>query len=177
MAQVANVCRKRWACTRGTPAVRPRRRGSCLSPFGRSRHSATDILVRTWTAAALPARRFHLPPALAPIAMSCGLNGSTHHRVERVEAAREHKGGVPMVRTALTAEEQAEIWRRYRTGQSLRSISRTPGPSLDVVRRLIAATGGARAQIGEAQISDLSDRPTAPRGTSRQPPGAPNTSA
>ncbi len=47
-----------------------------------------------------------------------------------------------MVRTGLTAEEQAEIWRRYRTGQSLRSISRTLGRSLEALRRLIASTGG-----------------------------------
>ena len=30
--RVANVCRKRWAWTRGTPAARPSRRGSCLNP-------------------------------------------------------------------------------------------------------------------------------------------------
>ena len=47
-----------------------------------------------------------------------------------------------MVRSGLTTQEQAEIWRRYRTGESLRSISRGLRPSLDQIRRVIAATGG-----------------------------------
>ena len=47
-----------------------------------------------------------------------------------------------MDRTGLTTEDHVEIWRRYRTGESMRSISRALRPSLDQIRRVIAATGG-----------------------------------
>ena len=47
-----------------------------------------------------------------------------------------------MIRCRLRPEEQAEVWRRYRTGESMRSISRTLDRSLKAVRRLISATGG-----------------------------------
>ena len=47
-----------------------------------------------------------------------------------------------MIRTGLTDEEQGEVWRRYRTGESMRSISRALRPSLDQIRRVIHATGG-----------------------------------
>jgi len=47
-----------------------------------------------------------------------------------------------MGQTGLTTEEHVEIWRRYRTGESMRSISRALRPSLDQIRRVIAATGG-----------------------------------
>jgi len=47
-----------------------------------------------------------------------------------------------MRRTGLTDEERGEVWRRYRTGESMRSISRGLRPSLDQIRRLIHATGG-----------------------------------
>src|SRR5258708_6190028 len=47
-----------------------------------------------------------------------------------------------MVRSALTMQEKVEIWRRYRAGNSLRSISRGLGRSMDALRMLIAATGG-----------------------------------
>ena len=46
-----------------------------------------------------------------------------------------------MGQTGLTTEEHVEIWRRYRTGESMRSISRALRPSLDQIR-VIAATGG-----------------------------------
>jgi IS30 family transposase len=47
-----------------------------------------------------------------------------------------------MVRSALTLQEKAEIWRRYRAGDSLRSISRALGRSMEALRMLVAATGG-----------------------------------
>ena len=47
-----------------------------------------------------------------------------------------------MVGSALTAQEQAEVWRRYRAGDSLRSISRALGRSMEALRRLVASTGG-----------------------------------
>ena len=47
-----------------------------------------------------------------------------------------------MVRSALTVPEKAEVWRRYRTGESLRSISRTLGRGMGALRILIASTGG-----------------------------------
>ena len=47
-----------------------------------------------------------------------------------------------MVRSALTVPEKAELWRRYRAGESLRSISRTLGRGLGTLRILVASTGG-----------------------------------
>ena len=47
-----------------------------------------------------------------------------------------------MVRSALTAQEKAEIWRSYQAGNSLRSISRALGRSMEALRRLVASTGG-----------------------------------
>ena len=47
-----------------------------------------------------------------------------------------------MVRSALTSHEKAEIWQRYRAGDSLRSISRVLGRSMEALRALVAATGG-----------------------------------
>ena len=47
-----------------------------------------------------------------------------------------------MVRSALTVQEKAEIWRRYRAGNSLRSISRGLGRSMEALRALVASTGG-----------------------------------
>src|ERR1700688_1922926 len=47
-----------------------------------------------------------------------------------------------MVRTALTAPEKAQIWRSYRAGNSLRSISRELGRSMEALRALVASTGG-----------------------------------
>ena len=47
-----------------------------------------------------------------------------------------------MIKSGLRPEEQAEVWRRYRTGESMRSISRTLDRSLKAVRRLISAYGG-----------------------------------
>ena len=47
-----------------------------------------------------------------------------------------------MVRSALTVQEKAEIWRGYRAGNSLRSISRAMGRSMEALRALVASTGG-----------------------------------
>ena len=47
-----------------------------------------------------------------------------------------------MVRSALTVQEKAEIWRGYRAGNSLRSISRALGRSMEALRSLVASTGG-----------------------------------
>ena len=62
--------------------------------------------------------------------------------VHEGRSARAHQGGCSMIRTGLTDEEQGEVWRRYRTGESMRSISRALRPSLDQIRRVIHATGG-----------------------------------
>ncbi|MGH6805074.1 MAG: IS30 family transposase [Methyloceanibacter sp.] len=51
-------------------------------------------------------------------------------------------GEVVMVRSALTVQERAEIWRGYRAGNSLRSISRAMGRSMEALRALVASTGG-----------------------------------
>jgi len=52
-----------------------------------------------------------------------------------------------MVRSALTVQEKAEIWREYRAGNSLRSISRTLGRSMEALRALVASTGGRPAVV------------------------------
>lgn len=49
-----------------------------------------------------------------------------------------------MARRALTAREKAEIWRRYGSGESLRSIGRSIGRSLWHVRMHVGRTGGKR---------------------------------
>ena len=52
-----------------------------------------------------------------------------------------------MTWSVLTGQERAEIWRAYRSGESLRSISRTQGHSMDVLRLLVAATGGRPPRV------------------------------
>jgi transposase, IS30 family len=52
-----------------------------------------------------------------------------------------------MVRSALTLQEKAEIWRRYRAGDSLRSISRALGRSMEALRMLVASTGGRLPRV------------------------------
>ena len=62
-----------------------------------------------------------------------------------------------MISSRLRPEEQAEVWRRYRTGESMWSISRTLGRSLKAVRRHISARGG-RAQPWPAPLLCQSGR-------------------
>ena len=52
-----------------------------------------------------------------------------------------------MTWSALTGHEKAEIWRAYRSGEWLRSMSRTQGHSMDVLRLLVAATGGRPPRV------------------------------
>ena len=52
-----------------------------------------------------------------------------------------------MVRSALTVPEKAEIWRAYRAGASLRSISRTLGRTMEALRTLVASTGGRQPLV------------------------------
>src|SRR5437016_4378282 len=47
-----------------------------------------------------------------------------------------------MRRTPLTAEEQAEVWRRYRAGASLRSISLSLDRPTRTAWEFVACTGG-----------------------------------
>ena len=61
-----------------------------------------------------------------------------------------------MVRSALTRQEKAEVWRRYRTGESLRSISRGMGRSMEALRALIAATGGRPPGVSRRSLLRLS---------------------
>ena len=51
------------------------------------------------------------------------------------------------MRSALTMQEKAEIWRRYRAGDSLRSISRALGRSMEALRMLVASTGGRLPRV------------------------------
>jgi IS30 family transposase len=61
-----------------------------------------------------------------------------------------------MVRSALTAEDKAGIWQGYQSGASLRSISRTLGHSMDVLRVLVAATGGRPPRVRRRSALRLS---------------------
>jgi IS30 family transposase len=47
-----------------------------------------------------------------------------------------------MIRSALTAEEKTEIWRRYREGASLRSIHQALGRAGRTVWQFVASSGG-----------------------------------
>ena len=47
-----------------------------------------------------------------------------------------------MRRTPLTAEEQTEVWRRYRAGASLRSIDRALGRRTSIAWEFVASSGG-----------------------------------
>jgi transposase, IS30 family len=58
-----------------------------------------------------------------------------------------------MRRGGLSKREQADIWRRYGIGESLRSISRTVGRDMGMLRSLIASTGGRQPR--ELRRSDL----------------------
>ena len=52
-----------------------------------------------------------------------------------------------MVRSALTAEEKTEIWRRYLGGASLRSIHRALGRASRTVWSFVASTGGVQPAL------------------------------
>jgi IS30 family transposase len=71
-----------------------------------------------------------------------------------------------MVRSALTVQEKAEIWRSYGAGASLRSIGRTLGRSMDSLRMLVASTGGRQpvASRRSALRLSLADREEISRG-------------
>ena len=71
-----------------------------------------------------------------------------------------------MIRSRLRPEEQAEPWRRYRTGESMRSISRTLDRSLKAVRRLISASGGRapKPRRSSARRLSLAEREEISRG-------------
>ena len=58
-----------------------------------------------------------------------------------------------MRRAGLSQREQADIWRRYGSGESLRSVSRGTGRNMGTLRRLIASTGGRQPR--ELQRSEL----------------------
>ena len=61
-----------------------------------------------------------------------------------------------MVRSALTVQEKAEIWRGYQAGASLRSISRALGRSLGMLRTLVASTGGRQPVVPRRSALRLS---------------------
>jgi len=71
-----------------------------------------------------------------------------------------------MVRSSLTTEEKAEIWRRYRGGASLRSIHRALGRNGRTVWRFVASTGGIlpAERIRSALRLSLAEREEISRG-------------
>ncbi len=58
-----------------------------------------------------------------------------------------------MRRGGLSQREQTDIWRRYGSGESLRSVSRGTGRNMGMLRRLIASTGGRQPR--ELRRSEL----------------------
>ena len=71
-----------------------------------------------------------------------------------------------MRRSGLSKREQADIWRRYGSGESLRSVSRTTGRDMGTLRRLIASTGGRQPAVlrrSELRLS-LAEREEISRG-------------
>jgi hypothetical protein len=66
-----------------------------------------------------------------------GLNRSLHHRVD------DHVGVEGSMRDdGLSPAGQDELWRRWRAGESLGSMSRSLEIPLQHVRRFLAQTGG-----------------------------------
>ena len=65
-----------------------------------------------------------------------------------------------------TTQHLAEIWRGYRAGNSLRSISRTMGRSMEALRALVASTGGRPPVVPRRSPLRLSlaEREEVPRG-------------
>src|SRR3990172_4275491 len=75
-----------------------------------------------------------------------------------------------MRNASWTAQERAEVWRRYRTGASLRSISRVLGRSTHTAWALVAATGGLQpaARTRSPLRLSLSEREEISRGVAAQ---------
>ncbi len=65
------------------------------------------------------------------------------------------EGVVMMTGSLLTAQEKAEIWRRYGEGESLRSMTRNVGRSMDALRLLVAATGGRPPRVSRRSTLQL----------------------
>ena len=104
-AHLAGYCRARCAHPPGSSDISTSSSSSwaaTLPPSGQRSHRQGDPRQRARSTSSssadrvdrrcLPARRFHLPPALAPIAMSCGLNGSVPSDL------RARRGASPMTR-------------------------------------------------------------------------------
>jgi len=78
-----------------------------------------------------------------------------------------------MVRSSMTTEEKAEIWRRYRGGASLRSIHQALGRSGKTVWDFVASTGGippverARSQL-RLSLAEREGIPPAARALSEE---------
>jgi hypothetical protein len=71
-----------------------------------------------------------------------GLNGSSQHFM--IFALARGWGGGSMVRTALSPAEVDEVWRRWRSGQAVKVLSREMRRHPSTVRDLLKRTGGVR---------------------------------
>jgi transposase, IS30 family len=71
-----------------------------------------------------------------------GLNGSSQHFM--IFALARGWGGGSMVRTALSAAEVDEVWRRWRSGQAVKVLSREMRRHPSTVPDLLKRTGGVR---------------------------------
>ncbi len=56
----------------------------------------------------------------------------------------------------LTADQQDELWQRWRKGEALRSVARQLGAPVQHVRRFVAQTGGVRPQPVGRSVRHLS---------------------
>lgn len=75
-----------------------------------------------------------------------------------------------MVRSMLTEEDKAEIWRRYQGGASLRSIHQALGRAGQTVWLFVASTGGLPpvARTGSALHLSMAEREEISRGVVAQ---------
>jgi hypothetical protein len=84
-----------------------------------------------------------------------------HHRVD------DHVGVEGSVRDyGLSPAGQDELWRRWRAGESLSSMSRSLGIPLQHVRRFLAQTGGVRKRprVRQSRHLTLTEREEISRG-------------
>ncbi len=56
----------------------------------------------------------------------------------------------------LTADQQDELWQRWRKGEALRSVARQLGAPVQHVRRYVAQTGGVRPRPVGRSVRHLS---------------------